>query len=82
MSAAKQQAESQKLRKSLSLSDEVLGLGEQLAQGENRNFSNYIETLILRDAGRLNSAVPIAPSDLGSEAPAARMTGKEISNSR
>lgn len=46
-------AEPARQRKTLSLSDEVVELGERLAREENRNFSNYVETLILRDGGKL-----------------------------
>lgn len=45
--------EKARLRKTVSLSEAVVELGERLAAEENRNFSNYVETLILRDAGRI-----------------------------
>lgn len=44
-----------RLRKTVTLSDHVVELGERLAADENRNFSNYVETLILRDAGRIHA---------------------------
>jgi predicted CopG family antitoxin len=43
-------------RKTVTLADDVVELGERLAKEENRNFSNYVETLILRDAGRVKVA--------------------------
>ena len=42
-----------RIRKTLTLSTEAIEVGERLAKDENRNFSNYIETLILADAGKL-----------------------------
>lgn len=40
-------------RKTVTIAEEILELGEELAAQENRSFSNFIETLILRDAGKL-----------------------------
>ena len=57
MSITTEQRESEqdaksRLRKTVTLSDEAIETGEKLAAAENRNFSNYVETLILRDAGQ------------------------------
>lgn len=49
---AENSPDSVKKRKSVSLADEVVELGERLAKDENRTFSNYVETLILRDEKR------------------------------
>lgn len=38
-----------KRRVSLSLDQQVLKIGAKLAAEDNRSFSNYVETLILRD---------------------------------
>jgi hypothetical protein len=49
-------------RKTVTLSDDAIDLGERLARDENRNFSNYIETLILRDAGRAPAKMIAKPA--------------------
>ncbi len=49
---SKAKASAAKVRKNLSLETEVVTIGESLAKRENRNFSNLIETLILREEAR------------------------------
>lgn len=46
-------SEAGKKRVSLSIGESALKHGSQRAEKENRSFSNYVETLILRDCERL-----------------------------
>lgn len=45
--------ERRKRRRTLSLSDQATNVGVVLAEMENRSFSNFVETLIDREAKRL-----------------------------
>lgn len=40
------------MRFSITLSEEIRKIGNEKAKQENRSFSNYLETLILRDLSR------------------------------
>lgn len=43
-------SDSGKRRVTLSIAENVLKLGNERAEEENRSFSNYVETLILRES--------------------------------
>ena len=46
-------SKSNKVRLSINLSREAVELGQQLAAGEKRSFSNFLEVLIDRESERL-----------------------------